>query len=87
MLRGSLIELIRTGIVAEMVRFPALVYTHILLTPQQDIPDRRTISLWKNATVTGLSDMTGWKAAAEMWSLAELCKVPIISLPPWTCGH
>ena len=80
MLRGSLIELIRKGVVAEVVRFLVLVwYSHILLTPEQDIPDRRTISLWKNAAGAPLSDMTGWKAAAELWSLAELCKVPFIS--------
>jgi hypothetical protein len=74
MLRGSLVELIRKGIVAGMVDFLILVSSD-LLTPRQDIPDRRTISLWKNATMTGLSDMTGWKAAAELWNLAELCKV------------
>jgi len=82
MLRGSLIELMRKGIVAEIVGFLVLVCSHSLLTPRQDIPDRRTISLWKNTTVTGLSDMTDWKAAAELWGLAELCKVRFISAPP-----
>ena len=82
MLRGSLVELIRKGIVAEMVGFLVLACSHSLLTSRQDIPDRRTISLWKNATVAGLSDVTGWKAAAELWGIAELCKVSL-SLPLW----
>jgi hypothetical protein len=82
MLKGSLVELIRKGIVVGMVGFLILVYIHELLIPLQDIPDRRTISLWKNANVAGLSGMTGWKAAAELWSLAELCKVSFISTSP-----
>ena len=85
MLRGSLVELIRKGIVTEMVGFLVLASSHSLLTSQQDIPDRRTISLWKNATVAGLSDVTGWKAAAELWGIAELCKVSL-SLPSGKCG-
>ncbi len=80
MLRGSLVELIRKGIVTEMVGFLVLSCSHTLLTSWQDIPDRRTISLWKNATVPGLSDVPGWKAAAELWGIAELCKVSL-SLP------
>lgn len=79
MLRGSLVELISKGIVAEMVSSLVLSVNMILLTLLQDIADRRTIPLWKNETVAGLSDMTGWKAAAELWCLAELCKVTFIS--------
>lgn len=82
MLKGSLVELIRKGIVTEMVGFLVLSCSYILLTSRQDIPDRRTISLWKNAIVPGLSDMPGWKAAAGLWGIAELCKVSL-SLPLW----